>query len=172
MTTSENTATTTDQLVVAHIGFANRLASWRKRKIPPCVSLEELQSAAYMGLVDASKRYDGNQPFEAFARPRIEGAITDYLRELRWGSRRSPVQAKEFTDTIGKEAARFDDLFEVVSKPQNTRIRNILKWHFVEGETQTEIASKLGVTRASVNQTIKGFTKNARSRWTESRLCG
>ena len=171
MNTTATTATTTDQMVIDHLRLAKSIAARRKRKIPPCVTLEELQSAAYMGLVDASKRYDGSQAFATFAAPRIEGAITDYLRELRWGSRRSPVQAKELTDT-GKEAEGFNDLFEVVGKTANSRVRNILKWHFVEGETQTEIATKLGVTRACVNQTIKGFAKDARSRWTHSRLCG
>jgi len=171
VTTTATTATTTEQLVVDHIRLAKAIAAKRKRMIPSCVSLEELQSAAYMGLVDASKRYDGLQPFSAFVRPRIEGAITDYLRELRWGSRRCPVQATELKET-GKEAEGFNDLFEVVGKPAKGRTREILKWHFMEGRTQTEIASKLGVTRASVNQTIKGFVKDARSRWTEARLCG
>lgn len=165
------TVTTTEQLIVDYIRFAKSIAARRKRRIPPCVTLEELQSAAYLGLVDAAQRFDGQQAFSTFARPRIEGAITDYLRELRWGSRRSPVQAKELTET-GKEANGFDDLFEVVSKPVNNRLRNILKWHFVEGETQTEIASKLGVTRACVSQTLKGFVTDARSRWTQTRLCG
>lgn len=171
MTTDTNT-TTTDTLIVDHIRLAKSIAARRKRKLPPCVSLEELQSAAYLGLVDASKRYDGQQAFATFAGPRIEGAITDYLRELRWGSRRSPVQATEFKETTGKEAAGFDDLFEVVTKPANSRVREILKQHFVEGQTQTEIASRLGVTRASVNQTIKGFATDAKSRWTHARLCG
>lgn len=170
-TTVNTTATTTDQLVIDHLRLAKAIAARRKRTIPNCVSLEELQSAAYMGLVDASKRYDGLQPFSAFVTPRIEGAITDYLRELRWGSRRSPVQAKELVET-GKEAENYDDLFEVVGKNASSRVRNILKWHFIEGESQTEIATKLGVTRASVNQTIKGFAKDARARWTHTRLCG
>ncbi len=171
MTTTDTTATTTDQLVVNYIRLAKAIASRRKRTIPPCVSLEELQSAAYMGLVDASKRYDGVQDFSAFARPRIEGAITDYLRELRWGSRRSPVQAQEFNDT-GREVVQPNDLFEVVSQPAKPRVREILKWHFMEGRTQTEIASTLGVTRASVNQTIRGFVRDARSRWSHAGLCG
>lgn len=165
------TVTTTEQLIVDYIRFAKSIAARRKRIIPPCVTLDELQSAAYLGLVDAAKRYDGQQAFATFARPRIEGSITDYLRELRWGSRRSPVQAKELTET-GKETNGFDDLFEVVGKPANSRVRNILKWHFVEGESQTEIALKLGVTRACVNQTLKGFVNDAKLRWTHARLCG
>ncbi len=165
------TTETTEKLIVDHVRFAKAIAARRKRNIPPCVNLEELQSAAYMGLVDASKRYNGQQAFATFARPRIEGAITDYLRELRWGSRRSPVQAKELMD-MGRETQEFDDLFEVVGKSVNNRTREILKWHFVEGRTQTEIAFILGVTKASVNQTIKGFAKNARSCWTHERLCG
>lgn len=165
------TVTTTETLIVDYIRLAKSIAARRKRSIPPCVTFEELQSAAYFGLVDAAKRYDGQQEFSAFARPRIEGAITDYLRELRWGSRRAPVLAKELTET-GKETNGYDDLFEVVGKPINSRVKNILQWHFVEGESQTEIASKLGVTRSCVSQTLKGFVKDARLRWTQTRLCG
>ena len=167
------TTTTHDQLVIDHIPLARKIAARRKRTIPAQVSLDELRSAAYMGLVDASKRYDGTQAFATFASPRIEGAITDYLRELRWGSRRSPVKTQAVEDE-GREESReqYDDLFEVVTKPANSRVRNILKLHFMEGESQTDIASRLGVTRQSVSQSIQAFVHDARSRWTEYRLVG
>lgn len=162
---------TNDQLVTEHIRFADSIAARRKRRIPPCVSLEELQSAAYMGLVDASKRYDGQQAFKTFAGPRIEGAITDYLRELRWGSRRSPVKTRAVGESDRSNETEVNDLFEVAGRLAKNSTKEILKWHFVEGQTQSEIASKLGVTRSSVNQTIQNFAKDARSRWTQDRLC-
>lgn len=160
-----------EQTVIDHLPLARKIAAKRKRNIPAQVSLDELRSAAYMGLVDASKRYDGTQVFANFAIPRIEGAITDYLRELRWGSRRSPVKTQGVEDR-GQEACEYDDLFEVVSKPANARVRNILRQHFMEGESQTDIASSLGVTRQSVSQSIQAFVADARSRWPEYRLVG
>ena len=167
------TVNTTDQLVIDHMRLANSIAKKRKQRIPHCVTLEELRSAAYMGLVDASKRFDGQQTFATFAMPRIDGAITDYLRELRWGSRRSPVKAKEISHDIeSRKTDEFNDLFDVVGKSIKSRTKNILKWHFVEGETQTKIAARLNVTRAYVNRSIKDFTEDMRSRWTQERLCG
>ena len=165
------TAHTNENLVIEHIRFADSIAARRKRRIPPCVSLEELQSAAYMGLVDASKRYDGQQAFKTFAGPRIEGAITDYLRELRWGSRRVPVKTRAVDEGDRSKESEVNDLFEVVGRVTKDSTREILKCHFVEGQTQSEIASRLGVTRSSVNQTIQNFAKDARSRWTQERLC-
>src|SRR5215210_3623100 len=51
-----------------------------------CVSQDDLLSCAVVGLIDAVDRYDpehGTQ-FEAFAMPRIRGAVLDSLRKLDW----------------------------------------------------------------------------------------
>ena len=170
MTTTE--ITSTDKMIVDYIIFANAIAARRKKNIPNCVSIEEIRSAAYFGLVDASKRFDGRMSFATFAGPRIEGAITDYLRELRWGSRRRPVTTTEFKDDNGKETKFFDDLFEVLCKFANKNVRQILTRHFMEGQTQTDIANSLGTTRSNVNQIIKRFATDVRSRWTVESLCG
>jgi RNA polymerase sigma factor for flagellar operon FliA len=81
-----------NNLIIEHLKFANILAGRTKSKTR-YVSYEELQSAAYLGLVEAANKYcsDCNVPFRSFAFIRINGAMKDYLRELRWGSRRKPI---------------------------------------------------------------------------------
>lgn len=85
-----------DQLVVDHMNWAERIAVNRTRRMPRCVRLEEVKSAAYLGLVDAATRYrlDLGVPFTAYASMRITGSITDYLRELlRWRFESLPAQS-------------------------------------------------------------------------------
>jgi RNA polymerase sigma factor (sigma-70 family) len=83
----------TNNLITENITFANILAAKKKSRIRS-VSYEELQSAAYLGLVEAANNYDPDYnfiAFKSFAFVRINGAMKDYLRELRWGTRRRPV---------------------------------------------------------------------------------
>jgi len=82
------------ELVISHIDLANKMALSKKRLLS-YVHYEELQSAAYLGLVEAANKFDINKNdcFRAFATWRIKGAIKDYLREIRWGSRRKPIFA-------------------------------------------------------------------------------
>jgi len=81
------------ELITLNINFANKIAAHKKSRIS-CVHFEELQSAAFLGLVEAANGYDSekNNCFLAYAYIRINGAIKDYLREIRWGSRRIPIK--------------------------------------------------------------------------------
>lgn len=60
-----------------------------------CVSTDDLLGHAVLGLIDAVDRYDPQQgtAFEAFAAPRIRGAVLDALRRLDWVPR--SVRASE-----------------------------------------------------------------------------
>jgi hypothetical protein len=52
------------------------------------VTIEELKSAAYLGLVKAALKAASPQTFRPHAR--IKGEILDYLRSLSWGKRGQP----------------------------------------------------------------------------------
>jgi RNA polymerase sigma factor for flagellar operon FliA len=82
----------TRELILSNINLANNLAASKKRSLSH-IYYEDLQSAAFLGLVEAANKFDNskNNCFEAFAICRIQGAIKDYLRELNWGSRRNPI---------------------------------------------------------------------------------
>jgi RNA polymerase sigma factor for flagellar operon FliA len=82
------------ELILSNINLANKMASSKKRLLSH-VHYEDLQSAAYLGLVEAANNFDNNKNvcFEIFATWRIKGAIKDYLREINWGTRRKPVFA-------------------------------------------------------------------------------
>jgi len=89
----------TNSLILNHMFLAQKIAKSKKKKIS-CVSYEELESAAYLGLVEAANLYDSkeNDCFAAYAVFRIIGAVQDYLRELSWGSRANPVKMLDIFD--------------------------------------------------------------------------
>src|SRR4051812_1699576 len=93
--------TITQSLVEQYIPLANKLACRRKKDLPRFVDIEELKSAAYLGLVEAASRYDPKVGviFSTFAYPRIFGAIQDYLREQSWFGRNhmTPVLSLDFS---------------------------------------------------------------------------
>jgi len=87
---------TKKELIILNINLANAIAAKKKRALSH-IHYEDLQSAAYMGLVEAANNYDSNKNdcFQSFAVWRISGAIKDYLREINWGSRRNPINMSD-----------------------------------------------------------------------------
>lgn len=71
-------------LVLAHADLAAWLAHRRARQLPVVVDLEDLRSAAYLGLCEAAAKYDAGRgaSFRTYARHRIIGALEDHLRGL------------------------------------------------------------------------------------------
>lgn len=84
-----------NNLILKHMHLADKIAQGKKRKLFT-VSYDELQSAAYFGLVEAACKFDDKKAsFSTFATYRIIGSIQDYLRSLNWGSRNFPLTRKE-----------------------------------------------------------------------------
>ena len=85
--------TTTNILITNYLPLARKIAQQKKRQLFS-IYYDELESAAYFGLVDAAHKYNPrkNDNFVFYAKIRILGAIQDYLRELQWGSRRNPLK--------------------------------------------------------------------------------
>lgn len=69
-----------NRLIVENIDFADQIASNLFKKTPKWIYLDELKSAAYLGLVVAASRYEGAVPFKGYACHRISGEIMDYMR--------------------------------------------------------------------------------------------
>ena len=70
--------------------LVTKLARQLAAKVPASVEVDDLVQAGMVGLVEASQRYDAASavPFEAFALPRVRGAMTDELRINDWLPRR------------------------------------------------------------------------------------
>ena len=139
--------------------------------MPPNVTREDLLAAGSYGLLDALQRDTARGPaFESYARIRIRGAIVDELRSTDWLSRRTRSR-------LGKteQVARPDDLLEetrdnsplpdaLIEKKRwdahveravrrlPKREASIVMWHYFEGTTMLEIASRLGVSEPRASQ--------------------
>ena len=77
-------ALTSDELVKKHMPLVEALAYKLMHHVPKHVERSDIVSEGYIGLVEASRRFDpsrGNK-FETFARNRIHGAMVDWLRSL------------------------------------------------------------------------------------------
>jgi DNA-directed RNA polymerase specialized sigma subunit len=75
-------------LVVSHLRLANFLAKEKVKRVHQKVRLDELQSAAYMGLVKYTHKYgQTHASVDDQFKPhmRIIGEMKDYLRSLGWG---------------------------------------------------------------------------------------
>jgi RNA polymerase sigma factor for flagellar operon FliA len=83
--------------MLAYLPMVRRIALKFRRRIPESVELEDLFSAALIGLVEASQSYVASKktPFGAFAKFRVRGAVVDFLRELDWAPRSLRRLARE-----------------------------------------------------------------------------
>jgi RNA polymerase sigma factor (sigma-70 family) len=159
-----------NQLVVNHIQFAEKIASRQHRRLPFSVYLEDVKSAAYLGLVDAASRYKGNIPFEIFASFRINGEIKDYLRSLGWGTRNNRWQShawEETYDYASEPEEGVNDSFEMVTGRLGKQGQNVLRMYFVEDLTMKEIAERVNLSQTRVFQIIKISIADLKETWAD-----
>lgn len=167
---------TMETLVEQFMPLANKLAFSKKRTLPNYIDIEELQSAAYLGLVEAASRFDESKgvSFTTFAYPRIYGAITDYLRSLDNSVLSIDDSDDDETllrDTLkAKDTPDFEEVLEVVTKELNPQAKNMLRFYFVEDYTMKEVGERFGISESRVSQIFSGCKQDIRGRWTEDAL--
>jgi RNA polymerase sigma factor FliA len=78
-----------DQLIKAHMDFADFVVQRMRSQLPVFISIDELKSAAMYGLMEAAGRFDPGRGvlFRTYAETRIRGAIMDEVRKMDWFSR-------------------------------------------------------------------------------------
>ena len=72
-----------DAAILQDLDLVNRIARRFQRRVPPCVTLDDLASAGMIGLIQAVDRFDRSRDlkFKTYAQHRIRGAMLDFLRE-------------------------------------------------------------------------------------------
>ncbi len=82
-------ATTTNQgaareaAILENLDLVNHLARRFQRRVPPCVTFDDLVSAGMIGLIQAVDRFDPTRhlKLKTYAQHRIRGAMLDFLRD-------------------------------------------------------------------------------------------
>lgn len=131
-------------LICSHLSFADMLA--KKKKAKSSLYYEDLQSAAYYGLVDAALKYDGKKPFEKYAVYRINGEMEE---EIEGFYKHAWQRREELHDVEQKEKPNWNVMGEVLNY-LNPREKNIFRLYYQEELTMKEIAERLGVSQKTV----------------------
>lgn len=85
--------------------LVRRLAIRVARKVPSHITVNDLVSYGWLGLVEAFSRADPNMPpdeLNAYASYRIRGAMLDYLRSLDPTAREIRKRSRDVTNTIAR----------------------------------------------------------------------
>jgi RNA polymerase sigma factor for flagellar operon FliA len=85
-TATANTPEQRQALILKHYPMARSIACRIYQRLPKAVDVDDLISAAVMGLIEAIDRYDVTRavPFEPYAKHRIHGSVVDALRAADW----------------------------------------------------------------------------------------
>jgi RNA polymerase sigma factor for flagellar operon FliA len=91
-----------DRLISSYTPFLKKIVSGVYSKLPKSVDIMDIENYAYVGLLDAIKKYDMDRSikFETYATYRIKGAILDGLRKHDWLSRTMRSKYKKTDNNI------------------------------------------------------------------------
>lgn len=167
-----------DMLIAQHLLLAKKLAWQKCRTTPHQVTYEELESAAYLGLVEAATRFDPTQgvAFGFYATRRISGAILDYLRELDWCSRNSDVKIDSIdvsTDDYplagllesNEKKDNSEEFFEEATKVIDELGKRVIGMYYLQNRSLKEIGSEIGVGESRASQLLKKYRTILAQTW-------
>ncbi len=96
------------QLVERYAPLVKRIAYHLLARLPASVQVDDLTQAGMIGLLEASKKYDGSKgaSFETYAGIRIRGAMLDEVRKGDWAPRSVHRNTRMVSDAIRVIEAR------------------------------------------------------------------
>lgn len=153
-----------NDLIERYLPLANKLASQKKKNLPKYVSLDDIKSAAYYGLVDAANKYDPSKcSFGFYAKLRIMGEINDYLREIcrdcsRYGTSLDFCNEDGISLSETIETANVDDgkeFLEDISKNLIGVDKTVFSLYYGENMSLKEIGASIGVSESRTSQILK-----------------
>jgi len=177
-----------EKLVLDNMGFANYLAMKMSKKIPRYITLDELKSAAYEGLIAATKNYDHSTKFTTYSSYFIRGSMLDYIRYVSESRKKHKLEFVSLDSRIGSDDKTLgeticgktnshqftEDFFDGLKNIVNKREMWILRTYYIEEKCLNEIAKilKIGRTGASFalvkarNKILRFIRENRNNRHT------
>lgn len=143
-----------NELVLNYMPLAKSIAF--KKKQNSSFTLEELQSAAYFGLIDAAIKYDANKSpvFSSYAKIRINGEILDFIKN-------NSKQNLKCVDFDSNEPLYFenDNFLEEFFELLDESDRVMMKDYYVHGLSMKEIGEMNNISESRVCQKINSCKK-------------
>lgn len=155
------------QIILDYMNFASKLARIKSLSAPPQISFEELESAAYMGLVDAASKFDPKKgfAFSSYARLRIDGEMKDYMRSSLIGACvRVMDDGEDFPEGRGSESEGFD----LDTSCLDDREVKILNLYYLDRRPMKEIGASEGVSESRISQILDSCRNKLRKRFLET----
>ena len=142
----------TNALIEQYMPLADKLAIAKFYKTPKHISLEELKSAAYLGLVEAANRISPEkiETSSYYLKKKIYWAMQDYLRSLRWAISDNYIPLEE--DVKSKEED--SDFLIFIGEVLNGVAKEVLISYYVHKESQKDIAETYNLTVARICQIL------------------
>lgn len=142
-----------NDLIEQFIPLAIKLAYQRKRTVPNFIDIEDLLSAAYLGLVEAASRFNPNLgiKFSTFAYPRIFGAICDFLRQEDYNDIFFIEEKHTYCDN------NLEEIFECLTFDFTEKDKKIVRNYFIDNFSLKEIGEKEHLTEGRISQLIKKY---------------
>jgi RNA polymerase sigma factor (sigma-70 family) len=146
-----------NKLILDYIPLANSIAIRKKKNLPKYVTLDELKSAAYLGLTQAANKFNPELgSFYGYAHIRINGAIKDHLRSLLDYGKDNIIDDVIFVE---KDNLQTNDFFDVVSKKLSKSESKIIRMYYIESKTMKEIGELESISESRVSQIISSSHK-------------
>lgn len=166
-----------NNLIISNISLAKKIAiNFYRNHKSYNISLDEIKSYAYIGLIDAVEKYDPTRgyAFSTYGSKRIYGAIIDYLRKEgnisrskdKDGNPTFKLESFEsnidfVTKILNKSAEDFTyksvidkyifDILNSLIKKLPKRERDIIKLHYIKGNSERETAKLINLSDTTVS---------------------
>ena len=133
--------------------LAESMARSRSRNLPANITLDDVRSAAFLGLSDAARRYEPDRgvPFSSYARIRIAGEITEFFR----GSRYESAEPQDTAACEERALVETEDFFDFVSLQLGESDGKLLRMYYLDGKSMREVGMARGVSESRASQILK-----------------
>ncbi len=142
-----------EAVIVQNMEIVNNLARRMHRRIPPCVTFDDLTSAGTLGLIEAVDRFDQSRglKFKSYAQHRIWGAMLDFLRKEDPLSRDERRRIRHSVSADGPMTISLNQLLPEIAN-RLTAISDRTPFELVVGR---EVRSARGCLSARENHVIR-----------------
>ena len=171
MKTASNVCECLDQrdlLIEEYLPLAEKIAAQKDRATPSNISLEDLKSVAFLALVEAAHKFNGNSlTFKAYAVIRIRGEIVDYIRSMCWGTRGKYSAYVSLDQESNGEGFSLAETIVDHRHPEprygedeeraESAMEKVARLYYVDGRTQQEIGKELGMSHSKVSKLLNRY---------------